>query len=159
MRVACAVSDDIKDALELYDLFSRLEYLTSSPTLFNAGTRHQQLSSCFLLDSPTDSLDDIYNCYSDIAMLSNLVAALAYHTLECSHGSHIRSTNGRSNGIIPWLKTLDASVAAVNQGGSVKAPAVSATSLACRHHGLPRTRDNTGDEARQTYNLNLSMGL
>ena len=60
MRVACAVSDDIKDALELYDLFSRLEYLTSSPTLFNAGTNHQQLSSCFLLDSPEDNLRKIY---------------------------------------------------------------------------------------------------
>lgn len=70
MRVACAVSDDIKDALELYDLFSRLEYLTSSPTLFNAGTNHQQLSSCFLLDSPEDNLKMIYDRYSDIAQLS-----------------------------------------------------------------------------------------
>ena len=158
MRVACAVSDDIKDALELYDLFSRLEYLTSSPTLFNAGTRHQQLSSCFLLDSPTDSLDDIYKRYSDIAMLSKFSGGIGLsYTRVRSHGSHIRSTNGRSNGIIPWLKTLDASVAAVNQGGKRKGACC--VYLETWHADILdflELRDNTGDDARRTYNLNLA---
>jgi ribonucleoside-diphosphate reductase alpha chain len=158
MRVACAVSDNIKDALELYELFSRLEYLTSSPTLFNAGTRHQQLSSCFLLDSPDDDLGRIYSRYADIAKLSKFSGGigLAYSRVR-SRGSHIKSTNGLSNGIIPWLNTLDASVAAVNQGGKRKG--------ACCVYLEPwhadileflELRDNTGDEARRTHNLNLA---
>ncbi len=158
MRVACAVSDNIYDALELYELFSSLEYLTSSPTLFNAGTRHQQLSSCFLLDSPEDDLQKIYSRYADIAMLSKFSGGigLAYSRVR-SRGSHIKSTNGLSNGIIPWLKTLDASVAAVNQGGKRKG--------ACCVYLEPwhpdileflELRDNTGDEARRTHNLNLA---
>ncbi|MEC7985728.1 MAG: ribonucleoside-diphosphate reductase subunit alpha [Myxococcota bacterium] len=158
MRVACAVSDNINDALELYDLFSRLEYLTSSPTLFNAGTRHQQLSSCFLLDSPADELVKIYSRYTDIAMLSKFSGGigLSYSRIR-SRGSHIRSTNGLSNGIIPWLKTLDASVAAVNQGGKRKGACC--VYLETWHADILEfleLRDNTGDEARRTYNLNLS---
>ena len=158
MRVACAVSDDIRDALELYDLFSRLEYLTSSPTLFNAGTNHQQLSSCFLLDSPEDNLATIYSRYADIAQLSKFSGGigLAYSRIR-SRGSHIRSTNGLSNGIIPWLNTLDASVAAVNQGGRRKGACC--VYLETWHADILEfleLRDNTGDEARRTYNLNLA---
>ena len=158
MRVACAVSDDIRDALELYDLFSRLEYLTSSPTLFNAGTNHQQLSSCFLLDSPEDNLRKIYDRYSDIAQLSKFSGGigLAYSRIR-SRGSHIRSTNGLSNGIIPWLNTLDASVAAVNQGGRRKGACC--VYLETWHADILEfleLKDNTGDEARRTYNLNLA---
>ena len=158
MRVACAVSDDIKDALELYDLFSRLEYLTSSPTLFNAGTNHQQLSSCFLLDSPEDNLRKIYDRYSDIAQLSKFSGGigLAYSRIK-ARGSHIRSTNGLSNGIIPWLNTLDASVAAVNQGGRRKGACC--VYLETWHADILEfleLKDNTGDEARRTYNLNLA---
>ena len=158
MRVACAVSDNIHDALELYGLFSRLEYLTSSPTLFNAGTRHQQLSSCFLLDSPHDDLRRIYDRYADIAMLSKFSGGigLAYSRVR-SRGSHIKSTNGLSNGIIPWLKTLDASVAAVNQGGKRKGACC--VYLEPWHADITEfleLRDNTGDEARRTHNLNLA---
>ena len=158
MRLACAVSDDIRDALELYNLFSSLEYLTSSPTLFNAGTNHQQLSSCFLLDSPEDNLKTIYDRYSDIAQLSKFSGGigLAYSRIR-SRGSHIRSTNGLSNGIIPWLNTLDASVAAVNQGGRRKGACC--VYLETWHADILEfleLRDNTGDEARRTYNLNLA---
>ena len=158
MRVACAVSDDIKDALELYDLFSSLEYLTSSPTLFNAGTNHQQLSSCFLLDSPEDNLRTIYDRYADIAQLSKFSGGigLAYSRIR-SRGSHIRSTNGLSNGIVPWLNTLDASVAAVNQGGRRKGACC--VYLETWHADILEfleLKDNTGDEMRRTYNLNLA---
>ena len=158
LRVACAVSDDVREALELYTLFSSLEYLTSSPTLFNAGTNHQQLSSCFLLDSPDDNLVDIYKRYSDIAQLSKFAGGigLSFSRIR-SRGSHIKSTNGLSNGIVPWLNTLDASVAAVNQGGRRKGACC--VYLDTWHADILEfleLRDNTGEESRRTHNLNLA---
>jgi ribonucleoside-diphosphate reductase alpha chain len=158
LRVACALSETVADALELYGLFSRLEYLPSSPTLFNAGTRHEQLSSCFLLDSPQDNLEDIYNRYSDVAKLSKFSGGigLAYHRVR-SRGSLIESTNGYSNGIVPWLKTLDASVAAVNQGGKRKgACCVYLESWHADIEEFLQLRDNTGDQQARTHNLNLA---
>ena len=159
MRVACALcDDDVREALELYDLLSSLEYMPSSPTLFNSGTRHEQLSSCFLLDSPQDDLGDIYKRYADVAALSKFSGGigLAYHRVR-SRGALIRSTNGHSNGIVPWLKTLDASVAAVNQGGKRKGACC--VYLETWHADIEEfleLKDNTGDEARRTHNLNLA---
>ena len=158
LRVACALSGTVHEALELYDLFSRLEYLPSSPTLFNAGTRHEQLSSCFLLDSPDDHLENIYQRYTDIALLSKFSGGigLAYHRVR-SRGSLIESTNGHSNGIVSWLKTLDASVSAVNQGGKRKgACCVYLEPWHADVEEFLELRDNTGDEARRTHNLNLA---
>src|ERR1043166_1122621 len=71
LRVACALAQSVPEAIELYRLFSSLDYVPSSPTLFNAGTRHEQLSSCFLLDSPSDHLEEIYGSYTDVALLSH----------------------------------------------------------------------------------------
>jgi ribonucleoside-diphosphate reductase alpha chain len=158
MRVACALSETVPDAIELYDLLSRLEYLPSSPTLFNSGTRHEQLSSCFLLDSPADDLEAIYQRYTDVAMLSKFSGGigLAYHRIR-SRGSLIEATNGHSNGIVPWLKTLDASVTAVNQGGKRKGACC--VYLEPWHADIEEfleLRDNTGDEASRTHNLNLA---
>jgi ribonucleoside-diphosphate reductase alpha chain len=158
MRIACALAKDVGDALALYRLFSSLEYLPSSPTLFNAGTRHEQLSSCFLLDSPEDHLEDIYTRYSDVARLSKFSGGigLAYHRVRC-RGSLIESTNGHSNGIVPWLKTLDASVAAVNQGGKRKGACC--VYLEPWHGDVEEflsLRDNTGDDAARTHHLNLA---
>ncbi|MBN1208843.1 MAG: ribonucleoside-diphosphate reductase subunit alpha [Myxococcaceae bacterium] len=158
LRVACALTETAKDAIELYRLFSSLEYLPSSPTLFNAGTRHEQLSSCFLLDSPADELESIYKKYTDAAMLSKFSGGIgvAYHRVR-ARGSLIRSTNGHSNGIVPWLKTLDASVAAVNQGGKRKgACCVYLETWHADIEDFLELRDNTGDEARRTHNLNLA---
>ncbi|MCE9668062.1 ribonucleoside-diphosphate reductase subunit alpha [Myxococcus stipitatus] len=159
LRVACALSgDNAREAIELYRLFSSLEYLPSSPTLFNSGTRHEQLSSCFLLDSPADELDAIYRKYSDIAMLSKFSGGIGvgYHRVR-ARGSLIRSTNGHSNGIVPWLKTLDASVAAVNQGGKRKgACCVYLETWHADIEDFLELRDNTGDDARRTHNLNLA---
>lgn len=158
MRVACGVSDSLADAVELYELLSKLEYLPSSPTLFNAGTQHEQLSSCFLLDSPQDSLESIYKRYFDVAMLSKYSGGigLAYHRVR-AQGSLIRGTNGFSNGIVPWLKTLDASVAAVNQGGKRKgACCVYLESWHADIEDFLELRENTGDHARRTHNLNLA---
>ena len=158
LRIACALSDTAWEALELYEQFSTLAYLPSSPTLFNAGTRHEQLSSCFLLDSPDDHLETIYKRYTDVALLSKFSGGIgmAYHRVR-SRGSLIESTNGHSNGIVPWLKTLDASVAAVNQGGKRKGACC--VYLETWHADIEEfleLRDNTGDEAARTHNLNLA---
>nr|WP_329611103.1 ribonucleoside-diphosphate reductase subunit alpha [Sandaracinus amylolyticus] len=158
LRVATALSESVSDALELYERFSTLSYLPSSPTLFNSGTRYEQLSSCFLLDSPEDDLGSIYRRYADVAMLSKFSGGigLAYHRVR-ARGSLIRSTNGHSNGIVPWLKTLDASVAAVNQGGKRKgACCVYLEPWHADVEEFLELRDNTGDEARRTHNLNLA---
>ncbi len=159
MRIACALGgEEIGETLALYRLFSSLEYLASSPTLFNAGTVHEQLSSCFLLDSPADSLESIYDKYADVAKLSKFAGGIgiAWSRVR-SRGSLIRGTNGHSNGLVPWLKTLDASVAAVNQGGKRKGAACAY--LEPWHADVEEfleLRDNTGDEARRTHNLNLA---
>jgi ribonucleoside-diphosphate reductase alpha chain len=158
LRIACALSADVGDALALYRRMAQLDYIPSSPTLFNAGTTHEQLSSCFLLDSPEDSLESIYKRYMDVAKLSKFSGGIGLsYTRIRSRGSLIRSTNGLSNGIVPWLKTLDASVAAVNQGGKRKGAAC--VYLEPWHADVEEfleLRDNTGDEARRTHNLNLA---
>ena len=158
LRVACALSEDVPDALALYRRMAQLDYLPSSPTLFNSGTTHEQLSSCFLLDSPADSLESIYQRYGDIAQLSKFSGGIGVsYSRVRSRGSLIRSTNGHSNGIVPWLKTLDSSVAAVNQGGKRKGAAC--VYLETWHADVEdflELRDNAGDEARRTHNLNLA---
>jgi ribonucleoside-diphosphate reductase alpha chain len=158
MRVACAISENIKEAIEYYQIFSLFEYIPSTPTLFNAGTKHEQLSSCYLLDSPMDSLESIYDRYKQMALLSKYSGGLglSYHRVR-SFGSLIKGTNGASNGIIPWLKTLDSSVSAVNQGGRRKgACCVYLETWHADIESFLELRDNTGDEARRTHNLNLS---
>ena len=158
MRVACGLSTDPDDAIAFYRLISSLEYLPSSPTLFNSGTTHPQMSSCYLLDSPADDLEAIYNRYTDVAKLSKHAGGigLAYSRVR-SRGSLIRGTNGLSNGIVPWLKTLDSSVAAVNQGGRRKgACCVYLESWHADIDEFLELRENTGDEARRTYNLNIA---
>ena len=158
LRIACALSEDVPEALALYRRMGNLDYLPSSPTLFNSGTTHEQLSSCFLLDSPQDSLESIYQKYGDIAQLSKFSGGIGVSfTRVRSRGSLIKSTNGHSNGIVPWLKTLDSSVAAVNQGGKRKGAAC--VYLEPWHADVEEfleLRDNTGDEARRTHNLNLA---
>lgn len=158
MRVACGLGETVKDVIDLYHLFSSLSYIPSSPTLFNSGTKHEQLSSCFLLDSPEDDLEAIYKKYTDVALLSKFSGGIgiAYSRVR-SQGSLIRGTNGHSQGIVPWLKTLDASVAAVNQGGRRRGACC--VYLETWHADIEQfleLRDNTGDEARRTHNLNLA---
>jgi ribonucleoside-diphosphate reductase alpha chain len=148
----------VEEVAALYGLMSRLEYLPSSPTLFNSGTRHPQMSSCFLLDSPGDELDSIYARYHQVARLSKHAGGIgiAFSRIR-SRGALIRGTNGHSGGIVPFLKTLDASVAAVNQGGRRKGAA--AVYLETWHADIEEfleLRDNTGEDARRTHNLNLA---
>ncbi|MEV3989215.1 ribonucleoside-diphosphate reductase subunit alpha [Streptomyces sp. NPDC049837] len=163
LRVAAGLAEDdsvraLDEVASLYGLMSRLDYLPSSPTLFNSGTRHPQMSSCYLLDSPLDELDSIYDRYHQVARLSKHAGGigLSYSRIR-ARGSLIRGTNGHSNGIVPFLKTLDASVAAVNQGGRRKGAA--AVYLETWHADIEEfleLRDNTGEDARRTHNLNLA---
>ncbi|MEV7280764.1 ribonucleoside-diphosphate reductase subunit alpha [Streptomyces sp. NPDC093111] len=163
LRVASGLAEDesaraVDEVAALYGLMSRLDYLPSSPTLFNSGTRHPQMSSCYLLDSPQDELDSIYDRYHQVARLSKHAGGigLSYSRIR-ARGSLIRGTNGHSNGIVPFLKTLDASVAAVNQGGRRKGAA--AVYLETWHADIEEfleLRDNTGEDARRTHNLNLA---
>ncbi|GGQ26670.1 ribonucleoside-diphosphate reductase subunit alpha [Streptomyces mutabilis] len=163
LRVAAGLAEDdttrsVDEVAALHGLMSRLDYLPSSPTLFNSGTRHAQMSSCYLLDSPKDELDSIYDRYHQVANLSKHAGGIgiAYSRVR-SRGSLIRGTNGHSNGIVPFLKTLDASVAAVNQGGRRKGAA--AVYLETWHADIEEfleLRDNTGEDARRTHNLNLA---
>lgn len=158
MRVACGLAQSVEDAVEFYRLISSHDYLASTPTLFNSGTLRPQMSSCYLLDSPEDDLRAIYDKYTDVALLSKFAGGigLAYSRVR-SRGSLIKGTNGHSNGIIPWLKTLDSSVSAVNQGGKRKGAAC--VYLETWHGDIEEfleLRDNTGDEAKRTHNLNLA---
>ncbi|CAM5479878.1 ribonucleoside-diphosphate reductase subunit alpha [Streptomyces californicus] len=143
LRVAAGLAEDesvraLDEVAALYGLMSKLDDLPSSPTLFNSGTRHPQMSSCYLLDSPKDELDSIYDRYHQVARLSKHAGGigLSYSRIR-ARGSLIRGTNGHSNGIVPFLKTLDASVAAGpgrparGRGGGVPGD------LARRHRGVP----------------------
>lgn len=172
LRVACGLMGEVgsagtsgvtlpgsvADIGQLYRILRKLAYLPSSPTLFNAGAKRPQLSSCFLLDSPRDELDSIYERYAQIARLSKYAGGIGVSWSRIrSRGSLIRGTNGLSNGIVPWLRTLDASVAAVNQGGRRKGAAC--VYLETWHADVDeflQLRDSTGDEARRTHNLHLA---
>jgi ribonucleoside-diphosphate reductase alpha chain len=158
LRVACGLSEDAPEAIEFYRLISSLEYLPSSPTLFNSGSPRQQLSSCYLLDSPQDDLVAIYDKYADVAKLSKYAGGIGLaYTRVRAKGSLIKGTNGHSNGIVPWLKTLDSSVAAVNQGGRRKgACCVYLETWHADIEDFLELRDNTGDDARRTHNINLA---
>jgi ribonucleoside-diphosphate reductase alpha chain len=158
MRVACGLAQSVEEAVEFYRLVSSHDYLASTPTLFNSGTLRPQMSSCYLCDSPEDDLKSIYEKYMDIALLSKFAGGIgvAYHRVR-ARGSLIKGTNGHSNGIIPWLKTMDSSVAAVNQGGKRKGAAC--VYLETWHADIEEfleLRENTGDEAKRTHNINLA---
>ena len=158
LRVACGLAGTPNEAIDFYRMIAAHDYMPSSPTLFNSGTKHAQMSSCYLHDSPADSLESIYDTYKDVALLSKFSGGigLAFHRVR-SEGSLIRATNGLSNGIVPWLRTLDSSVAAVNQGGKRKGACC--VYLEPWHADVEQfleLRENTGDLSRRTYNLNLA---
>jgi hypothetical protein len=143
---------------EPVDVNKIVRAVPSSPTLFNSGTSHPQMSSCFLVDSPRDDLGSIYERYAQVARLSKFSGGIGIGWSRVrSRGALIRGTNGASNGIVPFLKTLDASVAAVNQGGRRKGAACAY--LEPWHPDVEEfleLRDNTGEDARRTHNLNLA---
>jgi len=164
MRVAMGVALAENDAttataraVEFYDVISQMLYVPSTPTLFNAGTTHSQMSSCFLTTTKDDLLD-IYRQYSDNAMLSKYAGGLGndWSNIRGS-GSWIKGTNGRSQGVIPFIKVQDSSTIAVNQGGKRKG-AVCAF-LETWHLDIEdflELRKNTGDERRRTHDMNTA---
>lgn len=161
MRVALGLSKTVKEAIQLYDIVSRFEYMPATPTLFNSGTRHPQMSSCYLLTAADDSLDGIYKSITDCAKLSKFSGGIGIDwTPVRSSGALIRGTNGLSNGIIPFLKVFDSSVHAVNQGGKRKGAA--AIYLEPWHGDIEsflELRNNTGAEERRTHHLNLALWI
>lgn len=116
MRVACGLANTAHEAVELYNVLSNHDAMMSTPTLFNSGTKRPQMSSCYLLDSPEDDLKSIFDNFSEISQLSKWAGGigLSYSRVR-SKGSLIKGTNGFSNGLVPWLKIMDSTIAAVNQ--------------------------------------------
>ncbi len=161
MRVAMGLSKTISEAIAFYDIISQFYYMPATPTLFNSGTRHPQMSSCYLLTLPEDSLEGIYKSITDCAKLSKFSGGIGIDwTAVRSSGALIRGTNGLSNGIIPFLKVFDSSVHAVNQGGKRKGAA--AVYLEPWHADIEAfldLRNNTGAEERRTHNLNLALWI
>ena len=161
MRVALGLSYDINEAVEFYNVISQFLYMPSTPTLFNSGTLHPQMSSCYLLTIGEDSLDGIYKSITDCARLSKFSGGLGIDwTPVRASGSLIKGTNGLSNGIIPFLKVFDSSVHAVNQGGKRKGAA--AVYLEPWHGDIEtflELRNNTGAEERRAHNLNLALWI
>ena len=161
MRVAMglALNEDDPDgrAIEFYEVLSRFDYMTSTPTLFNAGTRHSQLSSCYLTTVP-DDLEGIYEALKDNALLSKWAGGLGNDwTPVRALGAHIKGTNGQSQGVVPFLKVVNDTAVAVNQGGKRKG-AVCAY-LETWHLDIEEfleLRKNTGDERRRTHDMNTA---
>ena len=161
MRVAMglAASEEDKNtrAIEFYDLLSSFDYMSSTPTLFNAGTLRPQLSSCFLTTVP-DDLEDIYGAIKDNAMLSKWAGGLGNDwTPVRALGSYIKGTNGKSQGVVPFLKVVNDTAVAVNQGGKRKGAVCSY--LETWHLDIEEfleLRKNTGDDRRRTHDMNTA---
>jgi len=119
MRVAIAIhKDDLVKVKESYDLLSQKYFTHATPTLFNAGTPHQQLSSCYLVAMEKDSIEGIYSTLTDCAKISKWAGGIGMHIHNIrASGSHIRGTNGTSNGIVPMLQAFNATARYVDQGG------------------------------------------
>ncbi|WP_242615689.1 ribonucleoside-diphosphate reductase subunit alpha [Sphaerotilus mobilis] len=161
MRVAMGLALNEVDrearAIEFYEVMSSFDFMSSTPTLFNSGTRRSQLSSCYLTTVP-DDLDGIYEAIKDNALLSKFAGGLGNDwTPVRALGSHIKGTNGESQGVVPFLKVVNDTAVAVNQGGKRKG-AVCAY-LESWHLDIEEfleLRKNTGDDRRRTHDMNTA---
>ena len=161
MRVAMGLALNEVDregrAIEFYRLLSSFNFMSSTPTLFNSGTRRSQLSSCYLT-TVADDLDGIYEALKENALLSKFAGGLGNDwTNVRALGSHIKGTNGKSQGVVPFLKVVNDTAVAVNQGGKRKG-AVCAY-LETWHLDIEEfleLRKNTGDDRRRTHDMNTS---
>ncbi|WP_019021935.1 ribonucleoside-diphosphate reductase subunit alpha [Thioalkalivibrio sp. ALE23] len=159
MRVAMGLAINEIDrearAIEFYELLSSFDFMSSTPTLFNSGTLRPQLSSCYLTSVP-DDLDGIYSAIRDNALLSKFAGGLGNDwTRVRGMGAHIKGTNGKSQGVVPFLKVANDTAVAVNQGGKRKG-AVCAY-LETWHIDVEEfieLRKNTGDDRRRTHDMN-----
>ena len=161
MRVAMGLAIEEEDknarAIEFYELLSSFDYMSSTPTLFNAGTLRPQLSSCYLTTVP-DDLHGIYGAIQDNAMLSKFAGGLGNDWTQVrALGAYIKGTNGKSQGVVPFLKVVNDTAVAVNQGGKRKG-AVCAY-LETWHMDIEEfveLRKNTGDDRRRTHDMNTA---
>ena len=161
MRVAMGLALNEVDrearAIEFYDILSTFDFMSSTPTLFNSGTRRSQLSSCYLT-TVADDLDGIYEAIKENALLSKFAGGLGNDwTNVRALGSHIKGTNGKSQGVVPFLKVVNDTAVAVNQGGKRKG-AVCAY-LETWHLDIEEfldLRKNTGDDRRRTHDMNTA---
>ena len=161
MRVAMGLSINEENreerAIEFYNLLSSFDYMSSTPTLFNSGTIHSQLSSCYLTTVP-DDLHGIYGAIQDNAMLSKWAGGLGNDwTPVRGLGSHIKGTNGKSQGVVPFLKVVNDTAVAVNQGGKRKG--ADCSYLETWHVDIEEfieLRKNTGDDRRRTHDMNTA---
>ncbi len=161
MRVAMGLAlgeiDREARAIEFYEVLSRFDFMSSTPTLFNAGTRRSQLSSCYLT-TVSDDLEGIYEALKENALLSKFAGGLGNDwTNVRALGSHIKGTNGKSQGVVPFLKVVNDTAVAVNQGGKRKG-AVCAY-LETWHLDIEEfleLRKNTGDDRRRTHDMNTA---
>jgi ribonucleoside-diphosphate reductase alpha chain len=161
MRVAMGLATNEIDretrAIEFYELLSSFDFMSSTPTLFNSGTLRPQLSSCYLTTVP-DDLDGIYGAIKDNALLSKFAGGLGNDwTCVRGMGAHIKGTNGKSQGVVPFLKVANDTAVAVNQGGKRKG-AVCAY-LETWHIDVEEfldLRKNTGDDRRRTHDMNTA---
>jgi ribonucleoside-diphosphate reductase alpha chain len=161
MRVAMGLALNEVDrearAIEFYRLLSSFDFMSSTPTLFNSGGRRSQLSSCYLT-TVADDLDGIYEALKENALLSKFAGGLGNDwTNVRALGSHIKGTNGKSQGVVPFLKVVNDTAVAVNQGGKRKG-AVCAY-LETWHLDIEEfleLRKNTGDDRRRTHDMNTS---
>ncbi|TDR79739.1 ribonucleoside-diphosphate reductase subunit alpha [Paludibacterium purpuratum] len=161
MRVAMglAINEPEREAraIDFYNVLSSFDFMSSTPTLFNAGTRRSQLSSCYLT-TVADDLDGIYEAIKENALLSKFAGGLGNDwTPVRAMGSHIKGTNGKSQGVVPFLKVVNDTAVAVNQGGKRKG-AVCAY-LETWHADIEEfleLRKNTGDDRRRTHDMNTA---
>ena len=161
MRVAMGLAINEVDregrAIEFYNLLSSFDFMSSTPTLFNSGTLRPQLSSCYLTTVP-DDLDGIFSAIKDDAMLSKFAGGLGNDwTRVRGLGSHIKGTNGKSQGVVPFLKVANDTAVAVNQGGKRKG--AMCAYLETWHLDIEdflELRKNTGDERRRTHDMNTA---
>tara|TARA_R110001592_G_scaffold295594_2_gene565722 strand:+ start:72539 stop:75406 length:2868 start_codon:yes stop_codon:yes gene_type:complete len=161
MRVAMGLATEEDDknarAIEFYQLLSSFDYMSSTPTLFNAGTLRPQLSSCYLTTVP-DDLHGIYGAIQDNAMLSKFAGGLGNDwTPVRALGAYIKGTNGKSQGVVPFLKVVNDTAVAVNQGGKRKGAVCSY--LETWHLDIEEfveLRKNTGDDRRRTHDMNTA---
>jgi ribonucleoside-diphosphate reductase alpha chain len=161
MRVAMGLALGEKDrearAIEFYDVLSSFDFMSSTPTLFNAGTQRSQLSSCYLT-TVSDNLEGIYEAIKENALLAKYAGGLGNDwTPVRALGSHIKGTNGKSQGVVPFLKVVNDTAVAVNQGGKRKGAVCSY--LETWHLDIEEfleLRKNTGDDRRRTHDMNTA---
>jgi ribonucleoside-diphosphate reductase alpha chain len=161
MRVAMGLAlneiDREARAIEFYDVLSSFDFMSSTPTLFNSGTKHSQLSSCYL-STVSDDLDGIYEAIKENALLAKYAGGLGNDwTPVRALGSHIKGTNGKSQGVVPFLKVVNDTAVAVNQGGKRKGAVC--CYLESWHLDIEEfleLRKNTGDDRRRTHDMNTA---